>query len=230
MTAASGRYFHLNFQFFDLPPAEDLGIQIVAVNNKYRGVPANLKESSYPASPDLVDPRILITNYTKTTISIALSVAQAVDSNSYVRQHLFVLIDDYYQGIKDPNLQRLEEVTKLALDQKSRFRVVAEVDLQKLPSKVFNFTIGEGDVIEDNDILDTKITNRPLEEAQYYNVSIVMLNEYRAKYRHAVYQVTALTLGDPKKNSDEEEDSSGESAAHALLLLLLPIVVVVVMK
>lgn len=207
----------------------------------YEGYPAVLKDSSYPPSPELDNSTIFVTNYTKTTVSIALYTSQTeVSYSSNVEKYVLIIIDDQASETTDPNLVKLEQIVNTTLESKSRLRIVAALDVKKNSSNILNFTIGNGDEIKNNSILNVDIVNKPLKEAEYYNVFIVMLNKYRTKYRHSIYNISTLTLGDPTMtppptNSGktiEEDDSSGGNALYALflLLLLIPIIVGIIIK
>ncbi|XP_045477328.1 uncharacterized protein LOC123682624 isoform X2 [Harmonia axyridis] len=230
-----------SFKIAKVPAAEDFTIKIVAVNNMYEGYPAVLKDSSYPPSPELDNSTIFVTNYTKTTVSIALYTSQTeVSYSSNVEKYVLIIIDDQASETTDPNLVKLEQIVNTTLESKSRLRIVAALDVKKNSSNILNFTIGNGNEIKNNSILNVDIVNKPLKEAEYYNVFIVMLNKYRTKYRHSIYNITTLTLGDPTitpppTNSGktiEEDDSSGGNALYALflLLLLIPIIVGIIIK
>lgn len=207
----------------------------------YEGYPAVLKDSSYPPSPELDNSTIFVTNYTKTTVSIALYTSQTeVSYSSNVEKYVLIIIDDQASKTTDQNLEKLEKILNTTLESRSGLRIVAALDVTKIPSNILNFTIGNGDEIKNNSILNVDIVNKPLKEAEYYNVFIVMLNKYRTKYRHSIHNITTLTLGDPTitpppTNSGktiEEDDSSGGNALYALLLLLLliPITIGILIK
>lgn len=214
-----------------------------AVNNKYYSGPAIIEESSYPVSPDLVDPHIEIMSNTKTTISISMNVNQKKSSSSYVGKYLFVLIDDQLADAEDPNLEILKNKIQLTFETKSKYRIVGAMNLKKLPTDTFDFTIGDGSEMKNTIMFKHKILNEPLKEAQYYNINIIIMNEFRKKYSYRIYNTTFLTLGDPtmttppntgvtEKKSVEEDNSSGWNFAYALVLLLImvPIIIFVIMK
>ncbi|XP_044746645.1 uncharacterized protein LOC123308157 isoform X1 [Coccinella septempunctata] len=221
-----------------VPAATDLSIIIIAVNNKYPGHPAQVDVSSYPPKPDLLDSQIYIANYTKTTISISLNTNQVEYVSPNVKKFLLVLINDHSPETKDSNLEILEKIMNITFEKE--LRVVSEQDLGKLSWNILNFTIGDGNVIKQSSVLKTNIVNKPLQEARYYTILVVLLNEYKGKYRHTIYNATTLTQGNPemtppptpkspeREEKEEKDNSSGGSAAYALLLLLLLIPIIII--
>ncbi|XP_044744581.1 receptor-type tyrosine-protein phosphatase T-like isoform X2 [Coccinella septempunctata] len=221
-----------------VPAATDLSIIIIAVNNKYLGHPAQVDVSSYPPKPDLLDSQIYIANYTKTTISISLNTNRVEYLSPNVKKFLLVLINDHSPETKDSNLEILEKIMNITFEKE--LRVVSEQDLGKLSWNILNLTIGDGNVIKQSSVLKTNIVNKPLQEARYYTILVVLLNEYKGKYRHTIYNDTTLTQGNPemtppptpkspeREEKEEKDNSSGGSAAYALLLLLLLIPIIII--
>ncbi|XP_045477301.1 receptor-type tyrosine-protein phosphatase mu-like isoform X2 [Harmonia axyridis] len=228
-----------NYTIENIPQAVDLNIEIIAVNNKFQGAPAVLVDSSYPPSPELENSTILVTNHTKKTLSIALSTNQTEASDSNVEKYVLIIIDDQASKTKDQNLEKLEKILNTTLESRSGLRIVAALDVTKIPSNILNFTIGNGNVMKNNSILQVDIINEPLKEAEY-GVVVIMLNKYKTKYRYSIYNITTSTVGDPKmtpfptisEKKSGEENSSGGNALYALLLLLLliPITIGILMK
>ncbi|KAK9883927.1 hypothetical protein WA026_004867 [Henosepilachna vigintioctopunctata] len=101
------------------------------------------------------------------------------------------------------------------MNNETNLRLVAEINLNNRKTTFFQFVVGQNERSTQSAFLNAEISNTPLQEAQYYIISILLVNNYKKKYTTSVYSIRYLTLG------RNEEPSGRNSGYYALLLLLM---------
>ncbi|KAL3285699.1 hypothetical protein HHI36_000230, partial [Cryptolaemus montrouzieri] len=223
------QYLQINYSW---PPAQDLEIQIKAVNS-VNGKPAIITESSYPRVPIFVNPAMKVTDYSETTISISIDSKRNDEFVSTTSSYLFILVTDTTTTIKDTNIEILEKLLKTTLEQGTHLRVAAEFVLKYHDtSNLINFTVGDNSYSTKSVLLSTDITNNPLRQGTYYNLTALVINVFKTKYRYISFMEQCLTGGDPRMtskppvNEPVDGESSGGLIGSFLLLLVLIVIIV----
>ncbi|KAK9883921.1 hypothetical protein WA026_004861 [Henosepilachna vigintioctopunctata] len=214
-----------------IPSSRDVYIKVYA-ENSYLSNPAKKTDSSFPVHPRLINSEISITNYTETTISISLNTSLKNDDKNNAK-YLFVLRSQLAAEGKDQNLLKLEEILNKKIDNETNLRLVAEINLNDKKGALFEFVVGQNERSSQTAFLNAEISNEPLQKSQYYNISILLVNDYKKKYTTSVYSIRSLTQGDSRMTTESSlpndgetvEPSQGNGGYYALfLLLLIPII------